>query len=73
MCRQEFTHLPRVSELLHNVLKSKFPGRYRERARETVEFEAEQEIESMQTDETDEVKEDEVGRENTYGKAWNSY
>ena len=69
MCRQEFTHLPRVSELLHNVLKSKFPGRYRERARETVEFEAEQEIESMQTDETDEVKEDEVGRENTFADA----
>ena len=49
LCRSEFTHLPRVSELLHTVLSKSFPKQYNQRAKETVEFEEEQEIESMST------------------------
>ena len=51
LCRSELTHLPRVSELLHDLLSKKYPKRYAERAKETLEFEVEQEIESMTTTE----------------------
>ena len=47
LCRSEFTHLPRVSEVLHTLLSTSFPKEYEERAKDTIEFEREEEIESM--------------------------
>jgi hypothetical protein len=47
LCRSEFTHLPRVSTLLHTLLSKSYPKKYEERAKETIEFEMEEEVQSM--------------------------
>ena len=47
LCRSEFTHLPRVSTLLHTLLSKSYPKKYEERAKETLEFEREEEVQSM--------------------------
>ena len=46
LCRSEYTHLPRVSELLHAFLMRAFPDAYREREEETCAFEQEENMES---------------------------